>query len=68
MAVTWPSKPEAEVRAGSVSVSAGSLSGEGRMAQGPSPGTVSGHLGEAQRTVAAGPRQPRPKAREERLI
>jgi hypothetical protein len=38
------------------------------MARGPSPGTASGHLGEARRTVAAGPRQPRIKAREERFI
>jgi hypothetical protein len=38
------------------------------MARGPSTGTVSGHLGEARRTIAAGPRQPLPKARDERII
>ena len=44
------------------------LSGEGRMARGLSPGTASGHLGEARRIVAAGQWQPRPKAGEERFI
>jgi hypothetical protein len=31
------------------------------MARGPSPGTASGHLGEARRTVVAGPQQQRLK-------
>jgi hypothetical protein len=40
----------------------GLVSGEGRMGRGPSPGTMSGHLGEARLTWAAGPRQQRLKA------
>jgi hypothetical protein len=47
------------------SVSAGSLSGEGRMARGPSPGTVSGHQGEARRNLVwgSGNHGPRPEKR-----
>jgi hypothetical protein len=50
------------------SASAGSLSGEGRMAWGAEPRDRERSPGRGPEERREGPRQPRPKAREERLI